>query len=187
MKYGKTIVVGCLLLAVGIVAFGQPLQLFGFGSSLGVTSGPEFGKNGAWGLSYDSFQNELAAHTRDYTFQIRFRLRNSSDSLLPLNIDYGTIDYADAWLLYPGHRPLHVAGGYLRSSIAGSNVIQRQYYTLPLSLLPRQEGQVVIALRQKTRGYYFDGVSIFSSGALAAVFAGNYERDHSFMLFQWLF
>jgi len=187
MKYGKTFAVGCLLLTLGLAASGQPLQLFGFGPSLVVTGGPEFGKNGAWGLSYDSFRNELAAHTRDYTFQIRFGIKNTSDSLLPLNIDYGTIDYADASLISPGHSPLHIAGGYLRSSIAGSTVIQRQYYTLPLSLLPRQAGEIIIQLRQKTRGYYFDGISVFSSDALATVFAGNYEKDHSNIVFQWLF
>ena len=187
MNHGKTIVVGCLLLMLGLAASGQPLQLFGFGPSLAVTSGPEFGYNSGWGLSYDSFQNELATHTRDYTFQIRFGLKNTSDSVLPLNIDYGTIDYADAWLVSPGQKPLHIPGGYLRSSISGSTVIQRQYYTLPLSLLPRQAGEVIIQLRQKTRGYYFDGISVFSSDALATVFANNYEKDHSFIVFQWLF
>jgi len=187
MKYGKTFAVACLLLTLGLAASGQPLQLFGFGSSLVVTGGPEFGIDGTWGLSYDSFKNELAAHARDYTFQVRFWLRNTGDSVLPFNIDYGTIDYADAWLLSPGHKPLHISGGYLRSSISGSNVIQRQYYTLPFSLLPRQEGEILVALRQRTRDYYFDGISIFSSGALATVFAGNYEKNHSFILFQWLF
>jgi len=184
---GKPVVIGCLLLALGFAASGQPVQLLGFGSSLAVTGEPRFGTNGAWGLSYDSFVNELATHTRDRVFQIRFRLRNNSDSVQPLNIDYGTIDYADAWLVSAGHSTLHVAGGYLRGSISGSSVIQRQFYTLPFSLLPRQEGEVIIQLRQKTRGYYFAGVSVFSSGALASLFAGSYERDHSFILFQWLF
>jgi len=216
MNHGKTIVIGSLLLALGLAASGQPLQLFGFGPSLVVSDGPFYRTSlpvipataaddasflQVWDpipypadpthasrpLTYDSFQNQLSNHTRDRSFWIRFGLRNTSDSVIPLNIDYGTIDYADAWLISPGHKPLHISGGYLRSSISGSTVIQRQYYTLPFALLPRQAGEIVIELRQKTRGYYFDGISVFSSDALATVFANNYEKDHSSIVFQWLF
>ena len=141
----------------------------------------------AFDRPYTSWIRQLLRDPGVYTFWIRFRLENHSDSALALSIYCGDLNYTDGWWVNPGHPLQQVSGGSLRPPISGSSLIQRTYNILPLLLAPRQSGEVFLALRQRARLYYFNGIQIYSPDALATAFARDYEQDYTDSAFQWLF
>lgn len=197
---------------------GKAVQLFGFGGSLSVTSGPFFATYPSsyfphderdlffpshdkrdlffpysahfqflHPLTYDSFQRRLAQDPHGADFWIKFSIRNNTDSLLSVDIYYGIIDYTDCWFAGSNYNRIHITGGSLRPARSAGTLIQRQYYTLPFTLRPRESGEVLICLRQKTRYYSFEGLGLYSPDALGTAFSQDYEREHAFFFFQWLF
>ena len=133
-------------------AMSRSLQTFGFGPELIITSPPAFyidhntqpdlhrAQQAGFDLPYDSLEEQLARQPHSKIFWIRAGLRNASDSILPIEIYCGTLDYTDCWWISPGHPAQLVSAGSLRSPLSGSSLVQRQYNILPLTLLPRQSG-----------------------------------------------
>src|ERR1700744_386212 len=180
-------------------AMSRSLQTYGFGPELIITSPPAFyidhntqpdlhrAQQAGFDLPYDSLEEQLARHPHSKIFWIRAGLRNASDSILPIEIYCGTLDYTDCWWISPGHPVQLVSAGSLRSPLAGSSLIQRQYNILPLTLLPRQSGAIFLALRQRTRFYDFKGLRLYTPPALGAAFSEDYQAGYSLLVFQWLF
>ncbi|HVU57566.1 MAG TPA: 7TM diverse intracellular signaling domain-containing protein [Puia sp.] len=122
-----------------------------------------------------------------YDFWIRFWLKNDSDSSLDVSIFCGNINYTDVWFSSPGHAPVHLSGGSLRSPLPGTTLVQQRYNILPLRLAPHQFGEIFLCLRQKTNDFSFSAIQLFTPNALNAGFAIDYEQDHADKAFQWLF
>jgi signal transduction histidine kinase len=141
----------------------------------------------AFDRPYTSWIQQLLRDPWVYTFWVRFQLENHSDSALALSIYCGDLNYTDGWWASPGHPLQQISGGSLRSPIPGSSLIQRTYNILPLLLAPRQSGELFLALRQRARLYYFNGIQIYSQDALATSYAKDYEQDYADSAFQWLF
>jgi signal transduction histidine kinase len=171
-----------------------------------ANSGPEINAL-PFTATWPELLQRMNKNPRPYTFWIRCGLQNHSDSTLDISIYCGDINYIDGWFISsdqtqrPDHSPQQqnhppqqpnpplqqMAGGSLRPPIPGTTHIQQQYDILPLHLQPHAAGELLLALRQKTNDYGFNGIQLFSPDALGADFARDYEQGHAGLVFEWLF
>lgn len=137
--------------------------------------------------AWPAFTAQMDKNPRPYTFWVRCRLQNHSAGTLDISIYCGDINYIDGWFTGPGDSPQRMTGGSLRPSIPRTTQVQRQYNILPLRLSPHSNGELLLALRQRTKEWSFTTVQLFSPTALSTDFALDYEQDHADLIFQWLF
>ncbi|HEY4209008.1 MAG TPA: 7TM diverse intracellular signaling domain-containing protein [Puia sp.] len=180
-----------LLLAAGL--FGQTpdtsIVTYGFHGELTIVAPSFHIDSGAQtrAVSWPRFMQSMYSDPRPYIFRVQCGLQNNSDSSVDISIYCGSINYADAWYTSSGHAAVHVSGGSLRPPIPGATLVQQRYNILPLRLAPHDSGRLSLSLRQKTNDFSFNGVQLFTSAALRADFATDYEEDYADKVFQWLF
>lgn len=132
-----------------------------------------------------SFIDLLNNDPLQHAFWIKFDLRNNSDSVQSLHLYIGDFDKIDLYLI-SGNSIGLVEGGSLEKSTATS-FIEKNYGTIPFSLEPQKSYDVFLKIIQRTQEYDFSGVDIYDKENLYASFAGDYEYNRHFILFQVIF
>ncbi|GGB14345.1 7TM diverse intracellular signaling domain-containing protein [Puia dinghuensis] len=133
-------------------------------------------------VAFPDLLAQLDRAPRAHNFWIRTLLRNTSDSTLVLSLGYGGVDYIDIWV-----DSIHLAGGNMRRTPAGSTYLQRQAGVLPLRLSPHSSNTLTVRIRQRTDEYNFDGLTLYDGASLNAAFVHNLPADNSFVIIQMLF
>ena len=119
--------------------------------------------------------------------QLSIPLQNLSDSALDLFLYCGDLDSVNALWFKKGTLIWHTLAGNLCRPEKGSTLAQRYYAAVPLHFEPSDSGRLVLDFHQVTRQFEFRGVNVFTNDALNSAQAKEYEGDHAYYVFQWLF
>lgn len=133
-------------------------------------------------VSYDEFLGQLHRAARAHIFGISAFVHNNSDSVLPISLGYGNLDYIDASL---GSKS--VKGGDLRQTPKGASFLQRQNSVLPFHLAPHESAPLTVSIRQRTDEYSFDGLTLYDENALNAAYVRDLPSANAFLIIQMLF
>ncbi len=136
---------------------------------------------------YNNFLQLLNKKPARYTFWLKFKLTNRSGYPVKAFLYCGELNFTTLYFISADHAVQFSTGGDLRNAHAGNKFLLNVTQTIPILLLPRQEGEVLVEVRQKTEEYYFDGISLYDEPSLYQTLGHSLAEDRYFFIFQLLF
>ncbi len=138
-------------------------------------------------VPYDYFLRLLNSKPFRYTFWLKFKLTNQSDSLVHAYLYCGEINFTGLFFISEGHPVQFSKGGNLRNVHPDNRFLLNITQTIPIRLLPRESGEIFLEVTQKTEEYNFDGISIYDEPSLYQTLGHGFAEDRYFFIFQLLF
>jgi signal transduction histidine kinase len=172
--------IACLL-ALTPASAQDPIDNLAAARGLSVSDGPVCLVDSTT-TTWTNFVAQIGRDARNHLFVVRMVLHNNSDTLLPLSLAVGELDFVDVTL-----GPTLIRAGRLRATPPGAGFIQRQQRLIPLTLPARSALPLSIRIRQRTDEYSFDGFTFYDADTLNAEFAGSLQVTNSYLIIKMLF
>jgi signal transduction histidine kinase len=137
--------------------------------------------------SYLSLYKRLTQSSEHAAYWLKFAIHSNSDSTLKFHLYCGSVDFVDLYFVSPGYPVEVVKSGTLRPHLEDISYEEKMSGTLPIKLLPHQQGEIFISLVQKTQEFDFNGIEIYDQNAFYASFYKDVETGRDFTIFQILF
>jgi signal transduction histidine kinase len=179
LKYFPFLLVG--LLAITLARAQEPLTNLAGTRGLSVMGTPVCTVD-TTPVPWSRFLDLLVRQPRSHTFSLKTILRNSTDTILPLSLGFGEVDFVDATL-----GTQQVPGGRMRPTPPGSNYLQRQSGVIPLLLPPNGTLPLTVTIRQRTDELTFDGLTLYDNPSLNAAMAHELPASNSTIIVRMLF
>ncbi|MDE1192179.1 MAG: 7TM diverse intracellular signaling domain-containing protein [Arachidicoccus sp.] len=110
---------------------------------------------------------------------LKFALQNNSPDTLRLIILTGELNYTQLYFYSGGKIFSEAESGNLRNADKAKTYAEQTSLSLKLSLLPYKQGDVYVKIRQITKDYSFNGITILSNRQL------NYETGYVYFYFRF--
>ncbi len=138
-------------------------------------------------ISYDSFISTIySAHSRN-SFWLKFRLSNLTESVVPIFIYCGEVNFTEAYFVSGDGYTAAGKGGDLQSYQTENSFLPGMTHTTLIRLQPHQAGEIFLKIIQKTEEFNYNGISLYDEQGIYQTIGEDDLSTRKFYIFQLLF
>ena len=138
-------------------------------------------------VPYDSFISILNRAPTRFSYWLKFKLSNLSDSLLKVFLYCGEINFTEVYFVSGRAYEQFERGGDLQNFRSGNSFLPKMTHTNVLLLQPNQQGEVFLKIIQKTEEFDFNGISLYDEQGIYQTIGEDDMSTRHFTVFQLLF
>lgn len=133
------------------------------------------------------FLKKLNKNPNKNYYWVRFSFQNNTDTTLHPLMYCGDINYLTLYLTTTKQILQKVPGGSLRNKDLNIYREEKMPLIIPVSIGPRQSGNIFVKMVQKTPEFFFSGVEIYEPSVLESAIDSNYYNNRYNMIWGLLF
>ena len=121
------------------------------------------------------------------SFWLKFRLSNLSDSLVPVFLYCGEVNFTEVYFVSGNVYTTAGKGGDLQRYQTNNSFLPGMTHTTLIRLQPRQSGELFLKIIQKTEEFNYNGISLYDEPGIYQTIGEDDLSTRKFYIFQLLF